>query len=133
MLSSTVAKLIKTDFSVRCGVNAGFVYFDETTPLETMTDRVIDVAGHMQKYADPNTVAVAQNIVEPLNDRAGFAPAKRVVDGYILGGQRTDLAQDCGARRRKSKEYSRSRIWTMRGRSFGMSLSLPARSGMRWR
>ena len=47
-----------------------------------MADRVIDVAGHMQKYADPNTVAVAQNIVEPLNDRAGFAPAKRVVDGY---------------------------------------------------
>ena len=80
-VSSTVlVKLIKTDFSVRCGVNAGFVYFDETTPLEA--DRVIDVAGHMQKYADPNTVAVAQNIVEPLNDRAGFAPAKRVVDGY---------------------------------------------------
>jgi hypothetical protein len=45
-------KLIKTDFSVRCGVNAGFVYFDETTPLEA--DRVIDVAGHMQKYADPS-------------------------------------------------------------------------------
>lgn len=81
LVSSTVlVKLIKTDFSVRCGVNAGFVYFDETTPLEA--DRVIDVAGHMQKYADPNTVAVAQNIVEPLNDRAGFAPAKRVVDGY---------------------------------------------------
>ena len=80
MLSSTVAKLIKTDFSVRCGVNAGFVYFNETTPLETMADRVIDVAGHMQKYADPNTVAVAQNIVEPLNDRAGCP--KRVVDGY---------------------------------------------------
>jgi class 3 adenylate cyclase len=81
-LFNRTVKLIKTDFSVRCGVNAGFVYFDETTPLETMADRVIDVAGHMQKYADPNTVAVAQNIVEPLNDRAGFAPAKRVVDGY---------------------------------------------------
>ena len=36
----------------------------------------------LQKYADPHAVAVAQNIVEPLNDRAGFAPAKRVVDGY---------------------------------------------------
>ena len=58
-LFNRTVKLIKTDFSVRCGVNAGFVYFDETTPLETMADRVIDVAGHMQKYADPNTVAVA--------------------------------------------------------------------------
>ena len=50
-LFNRTVKLIKTDFSVRCGVNAGFVYFDETTPLETMADRVIDVAGHMQKYA----------------------------------------------------------------------------------
>ena len=30
-LFNRTVKLIKTDFSVRCGVNAGFVYFDETT------------------------------------------------------------------------------------------------------
>ena len=46
-----------------------------------MCHRVIDIAGHMQKYADPNTVALAQKVVEPLRDVAGFAPAHRV-DGY---------------------------------------------------
>jgi len=75
-------KLIRADFSVRCGVNSGFVYFDESTPLEAMCDRAIDIAGHMQKYAEPNTVAIARTIIEPLRDVDGFAPTQRVVDGY---------------------------------------------------
>lgn len=75
-------KLIRTDFSVRCGVNSGRVYFDDGTPLESMSDRAIDIAGHMQKYADPNTIAIARTIVEPLRDVGGFTPASKVVDGY---------------------------------------------------
>ncbi len=75
-------KLMRTDFAVRCGVNSGFVHFDERTPLEAISDRVIDIAGHMQKYAEPNTVAVARSIIEPLRDRNGFHPTAKVVDGY---------------------------------------------------
>jgi class 3 adenylate cyclase len=75
-------KLMRTNFSVRCGVNAGRVYFDDSMPLETMSDRAIDVAGHMQKYAAPNTIAVSRTIVEPLSDVGGFAPTETVVDGY---------------------------------------------------
>jgi class 3 adenylate cyclase len=75
-------KLMRTDFAVRCGVNSGFVHFDERTPLEAISDRVIDIAGHMQKYAEPNTVAVARSIIEPLRDRNGFLPTAKVVDGY---------------------------------------------------
>ncbi len=75
-------KLMRKDFVVRCGVNSGRVYFDDTTPLETISDRAIDVAGHMQKYADPNTIAISRSIVEPLRSGEGFAPAERVVDGY---------------------------------------------------
>jgi class 3 adenylate cyclase len=75
-------KLSKADFSVRCGVNAGLVYFDDTTPLETISDRVIDVAGHMQKNADPNTVLVARKIIEPLRQLEEFAHTTQVVDGY---------------------------------------------------
>jgi class 3 adenylate cyclase len=75
-------KLMRTDFAVRCGVNAGFVYFDESTPMETMSDRVIDVAGHMQKHADPNTVLVARKIIEPLRQLEEFTHTTQVVDGY---------------------------------------------------
>jgi class 3 adenylate cyclase len=75
-------KISKADFAVRCGVNAGLVYFDDATPLETISDRVIDVAGHMQKYADPNTVLVARKIIEPLRQLEEFTHTTQVVDGY---------------------------------------------------
>jgi class 3 adenylate cyclase len=75
-------KVAKVDFAVRCGVNAGLVYFDDTTPLETISDRVIDVAGHMQKHAEPNTVLVARKIIEPLRHLEEFTHTTKVIDGY---------------------------------------------------
>lgn len=75
-------KGMRRDFLVRAGVNSGFVYFDESLPLEEISDRVIDIAGHMQKNALPNTVCIAKPTIEPLNERTGFEPSGRVVDGY---------------------------------------------------
>ncbi len=75
-------KSIRREFGVRCGVNSGFVYYDGSVPLEEISDRVIDIAGHMQKHAKPNSVCVAKPAIEPLNDRVGFEPSGRVVDGY---------------------------------------------------
>ena len=75
-------KVSKADFAVRCGVNAGLVYFDDATPLETISDRVIDVAGHMQKHAEPNTVLVARKIIEPLRQLEEFTHTTQVIDGY---------------------------------------------------
>jgi class 3 adenylate cyclase len=75
-------KSMRRDFSVRCGVNAGFVYFDDSIPLEEMSDHVIDVAGHMQKHAEPNTVCVAKPAIQPVDPGTRFEPAGRVVDGY---------------------------------------------------
>ncbi len=75
-------KLMRENFAVRCGVNAGYVHFDESTPLAAMSDRVIDIAGHMQKYAEPNSVAVARKVIEPLRNPEGFEPTDKVVDGY---------------------------------------------------
>jgi class 3 adenylate cyclase len=75
-------KLMTQDFAVRCGVNAGFVHFDDSTPLEAMSDRVIDIAGHMQKHAKPGSVAVARKVIEPLRNLQGFEPTEKVVDGY---------------------------------------------------
>jgi class 3 adenylate cyclase len=75
-------KTMRQNFRVRCGINHGYVYFDESVPMEEMSDRVIDIAGHMQKYAPPNTICVAKPAVEPMQERQGFAPAGNVVDGY---------------------------------------------------
>lgn len=75
-------KLIRSDFTVRCGINAGRVYYDEATPMEEMSDRVIDIAGHMQKYAQPGTIACPKQLIKPVQQREGFKDAGRVVDGY---------------------------------------------------
>ncbi len=75
-------KTMKRDFIVRCGINSGFVYIDDDTPLEQVSDRVIDIAGHMQKHAQPSTVAIAKSAVEPLSIKTGFEAAGRQVDGY---------------------------------------------------
>ena len=57
--------------------------------------RVIDIAGHMQKHAEPNTVAVARMVIEPLRNTEGFEPTTTVVDGYNVSlwkPNRSDLS-----------------------------------------
>lgn len=75
-------KTIKADFKVRCGINAGRVMWDETVRMEEMTDRNIDVAGHMQKYADANTIFVGAHAIEGMRAEFGFRPAQKTVDGH---------------------------------------------------
>ncbi len=77
-------KMLRREFKLRCGINSGFVYFDESMPLEDISDRVIDVAAHIQKRAKPNSVCIAKPAIEPLNGREGFEPSGTVVDGYEL-------------------------------------------------
>lgn len=72
----------KKDFKAKCGINAGYVYYDESVPMEEMSDRVIDVAGHMQKHAAPNTICLAKNIIKPLQEASHFIPISKVIDGY---------------------------------------------------
>ncbi len=73
-------KTIKAEFAVRAGINAGEVFCDETTPMAEMTDMVIDIAGHMQKYGCVNGIAIPKSVIEPLLGEFRFADAARVVD-----------------------------------------------------
>ena len=75
-------KTMKRDFAVRCGVNAGHIFFDDSLPLEQISDRVIDIAGHMQKHAQPNTIYIAKQIIKPPDSMKGFNEANADVDGF---------------------------------------------------
>jgi tRNA A-37 threonylcarbamoyl transferase component Bud32/class 3 adenylate cyclase len=75
-------KNIKAPFRVRCGINAGKVTYDKATPMEEMSDRVIDVAGHMQKYAGSDTVFIGRDVLEGSSATEGFKSAGQEVDGY---------------------------------------------------
>ena len=74
-------KAVKTQFRVRCGINAGRVHYDKATRMEEMSDRVIDIAGHMQKYAAPDTIFIAREALEKVSNQEGFQPAGQEVDG----------------------------------------------------
>lgn len=74
-------KCIKKDFYIRCGINSGYVYYDDTIPLEQFSDRVIDIAGHMQKHALPNTILIAKQLVNPIQHKEAFTETERLVDG----------------------------------------------------
>src|SRR5258706_3320780 len=75
-------KTVKTQFRVRCGVNAGQVHYEKSQRMEEMSDRVIDVAGHMQKYAAADTIFIAREVLEKSSETEGFRPTDQKVDGF---------------------------------------------------
>ncbi|MBI2819815.1 MAG: protein kinase [Acidobacteria bacterium] len=70
------------DFKVRCGLNEGEVPIYDDSKLEKIADHVIDVAGHMQKHADENTLWLSQQVYNELSEKSDFRATKHVVDGY---------------------------------------------------
>ena len=74
--------LLRSRIAVRCGVNAGEVPIFEDSKLEKIAHRVIDVTGHMQKHASPNTLWVSAQVANHLADKAGFRPVEKEVDGH---------------------------------------------------
>jgi class 3 adenylate cyclase len=74
-------KGMKKDFAIRCGINAGHVYYDDSIPLEHFSDRTIDIAGHMQKHAPINSILIAKQMIAPVKNQGQFEATERVVDG----------------------------------------------------
>ncbi|HLD29129.1 MAG TPA: hypothetical protein VJC03_02220 [bacterium] len=75
-------KTIRSDFSVRCGINSGIVYFDEHMSMEELTGRAIDVAGHLQKQADPGTILVTELSIDAPELFREFDQFDKIIDGY---------------------------------------------------
>ncbi len=73
--------LLRSRISVRCGLNEGEVAIFEDSKLEKIAHRVIDITGHMQKYAKPDTLWLSKEVREQLADSTGFKPAGKQVDG----------------------------------------------------
>jgi class 3 adenylate cyclase len=71
-------------FRVCCGMNEGEVAIFEDSKLQKVSDRVIDVAGHMQKHARPNTLWLSSEVSDRLDQKSGFHPALEQVDGFSV-------------------------------------------------
>lgn len=72
---------MKKIFRVRCGLNAGDVVADESIPMEEIADETVDVAGHLQKYAKPDSLWVSEEVWGQLSDQSGFNSVDTTVDG----------------------------------------------------
>ncbi len=72
---------MKKIFRVRCGLNAGEVAADESIPMEEIADETVDVAGHLQKYAKPDSLWVSEEVWSRLSDQSGFNSVDQTVDG----------------------------------------------------
>ena len=71
---------LRTPFRVRCGMNVGEVMFPDEKSMEEISDEVIDVAGHMQKYADHDSLWISGEGYKRLSDQSGFKRIEKQVD-----------------------------------------------------
>ncbi|MBZ5543594.1 MAG: protein kinase [Acidobacteriia bacterium] len=78
---NTTENRLRTSFRVRCGLNEGEVAIYEDSKLEKVVDHVIDVAGHMQKQAAPNTLWLGAELYNLMGDKSSFYPTGKAVDG----------------------------------------------------
>lgn len=81
--NSEVSQL-QTPFRIRCGLNAGEVMFPATSSVEEVSDETIDLAGHLQKEAHPNSVWVTATLLEQLHAKDEFRPVEQKVDGHTV-------------------------------------------------
>ncbi len=75
---------LKTPFRVRCGLNEGQVPIFEDSKLEKVADRIIDVAGHMQKQGNPDTLWLSAQVFGRLTEKSVFRPTGKEVDGFAV-------------------------------------------------
>lgn len=76
--------LLRSRISVRCGVHEGEVPIFEDSKLEKIAHQVLDVTGHMQKHASPDTLWVSAEAIEHLEEKTGFSFAAQSVDGHAV-------------------------------------------------
>ncbi len=73
---------LRSKFQVRSGVNFGEVMIPDAKPLEEISDHVIDVAGHLQKNSEVNSLWVSGEAYSRLVNRAGLIHLDTQVDNH---------------------------------------------------
>ena len=90
---------LRTPFQIRSGLNYGEVAIFEDSKLERVADHVIDVAGHMQKAGNPNSLWVGADVYKLLADKSSFRLVSGGVDGMPVYEWSLEPARPRAARR----------------------------------
>ncbi len=78
---NSVSNRLSNPFRVRCGIAEGEVSIPEDAPLERVVEHVIDLAGHLQKMARPNTLWMPAEVHDKLADQSGYQLADQTMQG----------------------------------------------------
>jgi class 3 adenylate cyclase len=68
-------------FTPRCGIHSGTVYADRSTRIEEIFSNVIDIAGHLQKRAEPNGLLISEATFNEIENKSDFRTMSFEVDG----------------------------------------------------
>lgn len=75
---------LRAPFSVRCGINEDWVAISETSKIEKIVDKAIDLVRQMQQQARANTLWLGAQVYAALADKAGFRPTDQRVSGVSV-------------------------------------------------
>lgn len=71
-------------FVLRVGIHTGSVVIDDAGEVNSMFAKTLDIAGHIQKHADPSQIELSEVSAKSLSDRSGLIQLGRVVDGLQI-------------------------------------------------
>lgn len=71
-------------FVLRVGVHTGSVIVDDEGEVNLMFAKTLDIAGHIQKHADPGQIELSEVSVQSLSNRSDLTKLNRVVDGLQI-------------------------------------------------
>jgi CheY-like chemotaxis protein len=75
---------LEGNFRVRVGIHTGYVVINESGDINDMFAEALDIAGHIQKNAHENSLAISEDTLHQLNDPSGFRSSDKEVDGNLL-------------------------------------------------
>jgi class 3 adenylate cyclase len=71
---------LRGDLNIRLGINTGTLLLDSVDDLGRVTERDIDVAGHLQKYSRPGELLISAATWEKLTDKEEFVRRWKNID-----------------------------------------------------
>jgi class 3 adenylate cyclase len=70
--------------NVRIGINTGTILVDETAEMGLMSERHIDIAGHLQKYGEPGGILISAVTWGQIENRDDFVKCWKTIDNVVV-------------------------------------------------
>lgn len=75
---------LSNDFILRIGMHTGPVIIEDSSHINTMFSKTLDLAGHIQKHATPGRIEISADALAGLSEQKYFRRLDREVDGLKL-------------------------------------------------